>query len=512
MDNMKNRGFNPFLPSWEYIPDAEPHVFDGRVYIYGSHDKFNGYAYCMNDYVCWSAPVNDLTDWKYEGIIYKKTDDPHNRDAAMHLYAPDVTRGEDGKYYLYYVLDKMEIIGAAFCDTPCGKFEFLGYVKYPDGTLLGKKEGDVPQFDPAVLTENGKTYLYSGQCTGRGKSVEDYRNYSIAVVLGSDMLTIQEGPFQIIPGINVSKGTGFEGHEFFEASSIRKKGDTYYFIYSSFAMNELCYAVSKNPLGDFKYGGVIVSNADIGIDSYKPANKKMYHGNNNHGSIAEINGSWYIFYHRHTNGNEFSRQACLEPITINEDGSIKQVEMTSCGPNGKPLDGKGEYSAHIACNIFTMENKEAAIKPCMPNRTPEMPFITQDEYDITPDLKSGVISYEESLYDTSHNDSSNGTQTNIQNYNQTGFVTNILNNCGVGFKYFDCKNITQVKVKIRGYCRGFFEVKTQWDGEALGKIDIISGNIWTEYSANITIPDGINALYLIYKGSGNATLCSFTLG
>jgi len=475
---MKKQGFNPFLPSWEYIPDGEPYVFDDRVYIYGSHDKFNGYVYCMNDYVCWSAPADDLTNWRYEGVIYLKTDDPNNKDGSMNLYAPDVTKGDDNRYYLYYVLDKMDIISVAVCNSPAGKYEFLGFVHYPDGTLLGKRQGDVPQFDPGVLTENGKTYLYSGQCTGKGKTVEDYRNYSIAVTLEKDMLTIKDGPFPITPGINSSAGTGFEEHEFFEASSIRKKDDTYYFVYSSYAMNELCYATSLSPLSDFKYRGVIVSNADLHIDSYKPAKKQMYHGNNNHGSIVEIKGKWYIFYHRHTNGNEFSRQACLEPIEIKEDGSIKQVEMSSCGPNGKALIGKGEYPAYITCNIFTMEDKEAPSKTYWPCRYPELPFITQDGRD--------------------------GDEEN-------GFVTNIHDGCGIGFKYFDCNKIKKVKVKIRGYCKGIFEVKTNWDKEPLGKIDIISSNIWKEYSADITIPEGIHALYFIYKGTGNFSFNSFTL-
>jgi len=475
---MKKQGVNPFLPSWEYIPDGEPYVFNDRVYLYGSHDKFNAYVYCMNDYVCWSASIHDLTDWRYEGVIYLKTDDPNNKDGSMNLYAPDLTQGDDGRYYLYYVLDKMDIISVAVCDSPAGKYEFLGFVKYQDGTLFGRREGDVPQFDPGVLTENGKTYLYSGQCTGKCKTVEKNRNYSIAVVLGKDMLTIQDGPYPIIPGINVSKGTGFEGHEFFEASSIRKKDGVYFFIYSSYAMNELCYAVSKNPLSDFTYKGVIISNADLNIDSYKPSEKLMYHGNNNHGSIVEIAGKWYIFYHRHTNGNEFSRQACFEPIEIKEDASIKQIEMSSSGPNSKPLAGKGEYPSFIACNIFTMEEKEAPLKIYWPCRNPELPFITQDGKD--------------------------GDEENA-------FISNIHDNCGIGFKYFDCKDVREVKVKIRGYCKGFFEVKIKWDKEPLGKIEIVSSNIWKEYSSDIIIPDGIQALYFIYRGTGNVTLGSFTL-
>lgn len=66
------QAFNPYLPSYEYVPDAEPHIVDGRIYIYGSHDLFNGLNFCLGDYVCWSAPVDDLGNWKYEGCIYKR--------------------------------------------------------------------------------------------------------------------------------------------------------------------------------------------------------------------------------------------------------------------------------------------------------------------------------------------------------------------------------------------------------------------------------------------------------
>ena len=101
---MIKQAFNPFLPSWEYIPDGEPRVFDNRVYLYGSHDRFNGKDFCLNDYVCWSAPVEDLSDWRYEGVIYKKEQDPRNKDGKMHMCAPDCVRGADGRYYLYYQL------------------------------------------------------------------------------------------------------------------------------------------------------------------------------------------------------------------------------------------------------------------------------------------------------------------------------------------------------------------------------------------------------------------------
>ena len=100
------QAFNPYLPSYEYVPDAEPHIVDGRVYIYGSHDLFNGLNFCLGDYVCWSAPVGDLSNWRYEGCIYKREQDPAAPRIRLTngLAAPDMVQGPDGKYYLYYFM------------------------------------------------------------------------------------------------------------------------------------------------------------------------------------------------------------------------------------------------------------------------------------------------------------------------------------------------------------------------------------------------------------------------
>ncbi|MBP5653715.1 MAG: hypothetical protein J6X17_09935, partial [Lachnospiraceae bacterium] len=212
----KKLAFNPYLPSWEYIPDGEPYVFGDRVYVYGSHDLYDGETFCLGDYVCWSAPVNDLADWRYEGVIYPKTSDPYNADGHMCLYAPDVTVGPDGRYYLFYVLDKVGNVSVAVCDEPAGRYKFLGYVHYADGTLLGAREGDEPQFDPGVLTEGSETFLYTGFCPRGDKS----RHGAMLTVLGPDMLTIKEEPRIIAPGVEYSAGTGFAGHAYFEAASI----------------------------------------------------------------------------------------------------------------------------------------------------------------------------------------------------------------------------------------------------------------------------------------------------
>jgi arabinoxylan arabinofuranohydrolase len=469
---MNKLGFNPYLPSWEYIPDGEPYVFGGRVYVYGSHDRFNGHAYCFNDYVCWSAPENDLGDWRYEGVIFKKTDEPENKDGSGCLFAPDVTVGPDGRYYLFYVLDRLPIVSVAVCDKPAGKYEFLGYVRHQDGTRLGERPGDTPQFDPGVLTEGERTYLYTGFCGPEDKT----RKGPMATVLGPDMLTIIEETVTIAPSKPyAAAGSGFAAHSFFEAPSIRKVGDTYYFVYSSTLFCELCYATSKHPTKDFVFRGVIVSNNDTGIGTYKPKDKPMYYGGNNHGGMVEIAGTWHIFYHRHTNGINFSRQGCIEPISILADGSIPQVEMTSCGPNHGPLPGRGEYSAAIACNLFCGEEAAYTGWAYADHRFPK----------ITQDGKDGD--------------------------EEPGFIANMMKGAVAGFKYFDCRGVKKVSVKTRGYFKGEFELRTKWDGPALGKISASGSSLWKEHAADIAIPDGIQALYFAYVGEGQASLAAFKL-
>ena len=127
---------NPYMPSWEYVPDAEPHVVGDRVYVYGSHDIFNGLNFCLGDYVCWSAPVDDLGNWRYEGCIYKREQDPAAPRIRLTngLAAPDMVQGPDGRFYLYYFMGGTKMISVAVCDEPAGKYEFYGYVKYTDGT------------------------------------------------------------------------------------------------------------------------------------------------------------------------------------------------------------------------------------------------------------------------------------------------------------------------------------------------------------------------------------------
>ena len=129
---MKKQVFNPYLPTYEYVPDGEPHVFGDRVYLFGSHDQFVGDRFCMNDYVCWSAPVKDLSDWRYDGVIYRKEQDPEY-SAGKCLYAPDVAYGRDGRYYLFYSFDNSGTLSVAVWILLRGSIRFMARLLIPMG-------------------------------------------------------------------------------------------------------------------------------------------------------------------------------------------------------------------------------------------------------------------------------------------------------------------------------------------------------------------------------------------
>ena len=184
--------------------------------------------FCEEDYVGWSAPLDNLKDWRCDGVIYKKMQHPGNEDGKLAMYAPDVVRGNDGRYYLYYSLADDVEMGVAVCDTPTGAYQFLGLVRYKDGTPWGRRPGDILPFDPGIINDEGRIYLYAGQ--GPMNRIHGYfskgtRNTAYVVELEEDMMTMKTMPKEIVPSIKNSRGTEFKGHEFFEANSIRKFND-----------------------------------------------------------------------------------------------------------------------------------------------------------------------------------------------------------------------------------------------------------------------------------------------
>ena len=524
----KNQIYNPFLPLYEYIPDGEPHVFGDRVYHYGSHDKEGGDTFCMLDYVCYSAPVDDLTAWRYEGVIYQAKQDPRY-PAPQYMYAPDVVQGNDGRFYLYYCMGGdygqegyQGPVSVAVCDTPAGQYEYLGVVKNPDGSPMLK----YICFDPAVLNDDGTIRLYYGtqydyeerddfltndfylqdEIQMFGRSREEILSYPdsimgpVMAVLSDDMLTVKEEAKHIIP--YRVKGTSFEAHPFFEGSSMRKVGRKYYFIYSSWQNHELCYATSDQPDRDFVFGGTIISNGDIGYRGRDTQHKLNMTGTT-HGSIIEINGQWYVFYHRLTHKSDYSRQACAEKIRILEDGSIPQAEMTSCGLNDGPLSAEGTYPAVIACNLTNGH----------------MPHGSNSVFQIS--------------------------FPNVTHKGQERFIAEIEDNTLIGYKYFECRSVKQFgityrmeteknrvifdgryrtdirsqddenfantysaekqkalteSVNLNRSTENYFSICCDTPNAEVGRLVLDDVEDWKTIITSVNIPDGIHAFYLVYHG------------
>lgn len=471
---MKRQAVNPYLPEYEYIPDGEPYVFGDRVYVYGSHDRFGAPMFCMNDYVCWSAPVEDLSDWRYEGVIYRKNQDPKNRLGLRLLFAPDVTVGPDGRYYLYYAFDFMGIMGVAVSDRPQGPYAYYGHVHYADGTIWGRRKGDSFPFDPAVFVdEDGRIYLYSGFYTPVPSIVTGGRKLRFeggyVLELERDMVTIKVSETLLFP----KEGEGsFKDHEFFEASSMRKYDGKYYFVYSSRHNHELCYAVSDRPTGGFAFGGTLVSNGDVFLDGREDERSARNYLGNTHGGMLRIGEEFYIFYHRQTNRSSYARQACAERLQRLPDGGFAQAEMTSCGLNGVPLRGRGVYGARIACNLWSAEGCGRYDGSSPAKRLKAHPYFTQDEKD--------------------------GDKTARQ------YIANMRDGAVAGFKYFSLWRLEQIAVHVRGNAEGCMEVAADEGFEKLicSIPVLVRTNDWHRFSETAATEDGVSALYFRFRGEG----------
>ena len=482
---MKQQAFNPYLPSWEYVPDGEPHVFGDRVYVYGSHDAFGAPIFCVNDYVCWSAPVDDLSDWRYEGVIYRKKQDPGNRLGIRSLYAPDVTQGPDGRYYLYYAFDFLGEIGVAVCDSPAGSYTFYGKVHHKNGKVWGKKSGEPFPFDPGVLTDDdGRVWLYSGFATKvpfAASRWHDLKNDGgVVVELESDMVTIRQEPKLLFPRASLP---GAFPHGFFEASSIRKLDGKYCFVYSGEHNHELCYAISDRPDGGFTYGSVLVDLGDLYLDGNEDESRANNYLGNTHGGLLNIGEDWYIFYHRQTDRSSYARQACAEKLKRRPDGGFYQAEVTSCGLNGGPLRGEGRYEARIACNLWAKGHRTGRVDGAKPKkRLAAHPFFTQ----------------------TGKDRESDGDQ----------YIANMRDGATAGFKYFSIEDVKRVSFELRGAASGEFQLAVTPDFETL----CAAAPIWLQKGApaqTVTvpcrIPQGTQPLYFRFIGDGACDFIAFTL-
>jgi arabinoxylan arabinofuranohydrolase len=406
---------NPIVPAGMYIADPSAHVWkDGKLYVYGSLDESTEY-YCS-----WRHHVMSTTDmvhWEItENVFASKGENdqvPYN-DAL--LFAPDVMY-KDGTYYMYYCQPDKDAEGVATSKSPTGPF------------IDGKKMNvaGIEEIDPCVfMDDDGQAYYIWGQFEAKIAKLKPNMTEIDTTTLVTNLVNEKE-------------------HFFHEGGYMVKRNGIYYFIYAHSGRanmpTSIGYSMSRSPMGPFKYGGVIVDN-----DHCDPGNW------NNHGSIVEFKGQWYVFYHRATHNSNMMRKACVEPIFFNEDGTIDEVEMTTQGAGG-PLNPYEKLDAERACLLHGNVRVEA--------------FSNKEEQ-----------------------------------------LTKIKNGDKAAYKYiaFDGKNAT-FKARISAGKNGGVinvHIDQPW-GKKLGTLNIPGTSAdteWQELSCPVESAEGVQTLWLVFFGGG----------
>lgn len=307
------------------MADPSANVFNGRLYIYPSHDWDSGAAeddngghFEMKDYHVLSLDDVEQGEVTDHGQVLCVDDVEW---VGRQMWDNDVAE-RDGKYYLIYsAKDKNDIfhLGVAVADTPHGPF--------------------VPQHDPirgsysidpcAFKDEDGEIYVYFGGLWGG--QLQRYRDNkalesadlpegdvpalpSRCVRLTADMLQFAEEPRPIV--ILDKEGNPLKAndpHRFFEASWVHKYNGKYYFSYSTGDSHLLCYAIGDNPYGPFVYQGVILTPV-VGWTT--------------HHCIIEYEGKWYLFHHDSipSGGKSWLRSLKVCPITYDSEGHILTID------------------------------------------------------------------------------------------------------------------------------------------------------------------------------------------
>lgn len=320
-----------YLFSEDYMADPSAHVFDGKIYIYPSHDWES------------SAPDDDLGseyDMKDYHVLSLEGDDPLTSPVVDHgkaldikdipwarrqLWDCDVARGKDGRYYLYFpAKDKTDIfrVGVAVSDSPVGPF-------IPEADPIRGSYS----IDMAVLEDGDAYYMYFGGIWGGqlqryednlakdcGSSYPADGQPAIparVVRLAANMKQFAEEPKPVVLLDADGSPIKVEDNErrFFEAAWVFRKDGKYYFTYSTGDTHKLCYAVGDNPYGPFTYRGVILTPV-IGWTT--------------HHSIIQYNGKWWLFHHDSAPSKGINRLRSLKvcELTFDENGDIETIEGT----------------------------------------------------------------------------------------------------------------------------------------------------------------------------------------
>ncbi|MGN0520655.1 MAG: family 43 glycosylhydrolase [Candidatus Fimenecus sp.] len=341
---------NPILPPDELIPDVEARVFtnakgEQRVYLYGSRDEFGSKTWCSYRYKVFSSSVTDLQHWTDHGVSFASRKGEgyfwNGKNASgigwckNRLYAPDVNKIGD-TYYLVTCSAGGPCLGMAVSKTPEGPFSPAKKILYDDGS-------ETASIDPSLYVEGEgeaqKVYLLWGQRPA----------FHARGLLGAELTKDKDGLYTIVK--KDTERVLFTGENdafgFYEGASIRKINGKYYVLYPSDrgkGVHTMSYAVADAPLGPYHFGGNILENDGCDLRS-----------GNNHGSFCEINGQWYLFYHRGFHNSDMQRRVCVEKIYFDENGHIGDIHgnlvpMTNHGFSG-PLNPYQPIGAVTATHV-----------------------------------------------------------------------------------------------------------------------------------------------------------------
>jgi len=533
---------NPYLPLWEHVPDGEPRVFEDpdnpgkfRAYIIGSHDV--AYTrYCGPDIRMWSAPVEDLSQWRDEGPIFT-----HYVNGQWDtMFAPDLVEVKDrntGKktYWLYPHSRGWQRV-AMVCrgDRPDGPFTPVNLTE--DGTKC--VPGSFIDFDPSVFVENITDKKDKDYDKGFRAYVFYGFQHSTAVELDQNtMFSKREGTEPIDPFIPASSADGrlldkpgseykalYEGQNpldfnFFEASSIRQVGNKYVMVFSGYSGKEyglgntnsaLRYAYGDSPLGPWRSGGVLVDSRGVVLNEDGSKLITTNFGHNTHGSLQEINGQWYVFYHRPPRGFGNARQSMVAPVKITWDKKpvAKGGKVTITG-----------YDPFVKDNVWTAKASDG--------NEYTGAEVTSEGFQIfgLPPYQYYSAGYACFVYGPGANE---WMQDNHDVWNNSMDLAGIQNGGIIGFKYFGfgglaqdtkgCKAFEGIKKGDNAHLylnltysgKGAFKIHVMlddpWKGKEIGLI-YVGDKTPTNQAVTIShlVPDvegltGKHAIYLVTEG------------
>lgn len=535
---------NPYLPLWEHLPDGEPRVFEDpdhpgqyRAYIIGSHDMTYT-AYCGNDVRMWSAPVSDLSQWRDEGPIFS-----HYVNGQWDtMYAPDLVETTDrrtGKrtYWLYpHSRGWGRVAMVCKGDRPNGPFTPVNLTA--DGTRC--VDGSLIDFDPSVFVERIDNPRDADYARGYRAYVFYGFRHSTAFELNPDNM------YGVRPGTQVHdyflpaserygvvrdpEGTQYPAlcrgqnpgdFNFFEASSIRQVGNKYVMVFSGYSgpdyglsstNSALRYAYGDSPLGPWRSGGVLVDSRGVVPNENGSHLTTTNFGHNTHGSLQQINGQWYVFYHRAPRGFGNARQPMVAPVKIECDKrSVAQggkVRIVAYDPYAK----NHEWTAAAADgNVYTGAE------------------VTSEGFQIF-----GLNPYQKySAGIACYVNGNNWMQDNFDNWDNNMDLAGITNGGVVGFKYFgfgglarDTKGVkafagtakgdhTMLNLQLTPGGHGSVRIHVMldgpyandtWKGREIAVIDIPADARQERATYSVPVPaveglKGKHALYLVTEGA-----------